>query len=175
MLKEMGEAAVESTDAANRPTLCRQYPAERSGISLRDYDHRHRSGRDSGKRRRYGGRETATTARSNTDCRRNRSRSTSAPDSRRRWCAAEYDPVDIVTEVINRAEQALHTANGTGCGQDRRPGRIGRDRCSRRRSERQRCCHHLGASVQRSAGVLLAHHANSRPHSVYASLSPLLN
>jgi diguanylate cyclase (GGDEF)-like protein len=28
----------------------------------------------------------------------------------------EYDPVDIVTEVINRAEQALHTAKGQGAG-----------------------------------------------------------
>jgi diguanylate cyclase (GGDEF)-like protein len=28
----------------------------------------------------------------------------------------EYDPVDIVTEVINRAEQALHTAIGQGTG-----------------------------------------------------------
>ena len=28
----------------------------------------------------------------------------------------EYDPVDIVTEVINRAEQALHTAIGQGAG-----------------------------------------------------------
>jgi len=28
----------------------------------------------------------------------------------------EYDPVDIVTEVINRAEQALHTANAQGAG-----------------------------------------------------------
>jgi diguanylate cyclase (GGDEF)-like protein len=28
----------------------------------------------------------------------------------------EYDPVDIVTEVINRAEQALQTANGQGAG-----------------------------------------------------------
>ncbi len=28
----------------------------------------------------------------------------------------EYDPVDIVTEVINRAEQALQTANGEGAG-----------------------------------------------------------
>jgi diguanylate cyclase (GGDEF)-like protein len=28
----------------------------------------------------------------------------------------EYDPVDIVTEVINRAEQALHTAVGQGGG-----------------------------------------------------------
>jgi diguanylate cyclase (GGDEF)-like protein len=28
----------------------------------------------------------------------------------------EYDPVDIVTEVINRAEQALQTANGQGTG-----------------------------------------------------------
>lgn len=29
---------------------------------------------------------------------------------------AEYDPVDIVTEVINRAEQALHNAVGQGAG-----------------------------------------------------------
>jgi diguanylate cyclase (GGDEF)-like protein len=29
---------------------------------------------------------------------------------------AEFDPVDIVTEVINRAEQALQTANGQGTG-----------------------------------------------------------
>jgi hypothetical protein len=28
----------------------------------------------------------------------------------------EYDPVDIVTEVINRAEQALQTAIGQGAG-----------------------------------------------------------
>jgi len=28
----------------------------------------------------------------------------------------EYDPVDIVTEVINRAEQALYTAKGQGAG-----------------------------------------------------------
>jgi diguanylate cyclase (GGDEF)-like protein len=28
----------------------------------------------------------------------------------------EYDPVDIVTEVINRAEQALQTANSQGAG-----------------------------------------------------------
>jgi hypothetical protein len=28
----------------------------------------------------------------------------------------EYDPVDIVTEVINRAEQALQSANGQGAG-----------------------------------------------------------
>jgi len=28
----------------------------------------------------------------------------------------EFDPVDIVTEVINRAEQALHTAKGQGAG-----------------------------------------------------------
>jgi diguanylate cyclase (GGDEF)-like protein len=28
----------------------------------------------------------------------------------------EYDPVDIVTEVINRAEQALQTANASGTG-----------------------------------------------------------
>jgi len=28
----------------------------------------------------------------------------------------EFDPVDIVTEVINRAEQALQTANGQGAG-----------------------------------------------------------
>ena len=28
----------------------------------------------------------------------------------------EYDPVDIVTEVINRAEQALQTANAQGAG-----------------------------------------------------------
>jgi hypothetical protein len=29
---------------------------------------------------------------------------------------AEFDPVDIVTEVINRAEQALQTATGQGAG-----------------------------------------------------------
>ena len=29
---------------------------------------------------------------------------------------AEYDPVDIVTEVINRAEQALHVSVGQGTG-----------------------------------------------------------
>jgi GGDEF domain-containing protein len=29
---------------------------------------------------------------------------------------AEYDPVDIVTEVINRAEQALHVSIGQGVG-----------------------------------------------------------
>jgi hypothetical protein len=28
----------------------------------------------------------------------------------------EYDPVDIVTEVINRAEQALHSSVGQGPG-----------------------------------------------------------
>ena len=28
----------------------------------------------------------------------------------------EYDPVDIVTEVINRAEQALHNAKTQGAG-----------------------------------------------------------
>jgi len=28
----------------------------------------------------------------------------------------EYDPVDIVTEVINRAEQALQNANAQGAG-----------------------------------------------------------
>jgi len=30
---------------------------------------------------------------------------------------AEYDPVDIVTEVVNRAEQALHAAVTQGAGQ----------------------------------------------------------
>ena len=88
LLREFGESAVEATDAANWTTLCRQYPAKRFGIPLRNYLHRHRVGRNLGKRRYYGRGKAAKIAGSEYGSRKNKRPYTSTQAWRKRCCAA---------------------------------------------------------------------------------------